>query len=96
MKVRELKEILNATTEHDDLEIYASPLIEIDNSETDNGTAAKRLVPELFERYPILKVMQFSPHVESAPDSAMIIGYDDSVNCAAEKSNEDESEEFVN
>jgi len=94
MKVRELKEILNATNFHDELEIYASPLIEIDDAETSN--VGKRLVPELFERYRILKVMQFSPHIESAPDSAMIIGYDDSVNCAAQKSNEYESEEFVN
>ena len=94
MKVKELKKILNGTTEHDELEIYASPLIEIDDSGTNNGNPAKRLVPELFERYRILKVMQFSPRTESAPDSAMIIGYDDSVNCADKT--EDEDEKFVN
>ena len=94
MKVKELKNILNETSDYDELEIYVSPLTEMDDSGANNGNPAKRLVPELFERYRILKVMQFSPRLESAPDSAMIIGYDDSVNCA--DTTEDENEKFVN
>ena len=96
MKVRELKEILNATAEHDELDIYVSPLTEIEDPESTGSNPAKRLVPELFERYRILKIMQFSPHLEGAPEAAMIFGYDDSVNCIETELSQEESEEFVN
>ena len=95
MKIGKLKEILNDVD--DDLEIYTSPLFEIDVLDDDLSNPSKPMVPNPLKRYELVEVAQTgSVGPKGVYDLCLILCYDDSVNFGTESRDSSETEEFIN
>ncbi len=100
MKIKELKEILNESNEMDELEIYVSPMVEIDQLNSSETMPAKtRRTASIFERYPMTGIQRIGigGEIEGKRfNLSMVIGFDPSINLGAKRPEKLETNEFVN